>query len=282
MKQPETFTSPIGPLMTRYLALKRALGRRAVSTAYILRYLDRFLVLCHAADLTRETFTAWGESMASLRATTRRARLRTVYHFCLFRRREDPHTFVPDLPLGRDGFQHRANFVPFQIVDGAGRSALDGYGQKALGLFHLLGIARREEARERMNGGQAGVAGGDTVFPFRFQMIQKREDIFSPQVLELQVGHPTAMTRGEKAQKEHERIAVTRYRPRAEPTGEGRCWAKKARRAVANFVGEDGVRIASAIGRCCSPCSTAPACRTARSPGEQSATGPTHLRSPPR
>jgi integrase/recombinase XerD len=96
MKQPETFTSPIGPLMTRYLALKRALGRRAVSTAYILHYLDRFLVLCHAADLTRETFTAWGESMASLHATTRRARLRTVYHFCLFRRREDPHTFVPD------------------------------------------------------------------------------------------------------------------------------------------------------------------------------------------
>jgi integrase/recombinase XerD len=96
MKNLETFTSPIGPLLTRYLALKRALGRRAVSMAYILRYLDRFLVSCHAADLTRETFTAWGESMASLHPTTRRARLRIVYHFCLFRRREDPHSFVPD------------------------------------------------------------------------------------------------------------------------------------------------------------------------------------------
>ena len=74
MKQPETFTSPIGPLITRYLAVKRALGRHAVSMAYILGYLDRFLVSCHGADLTRETFNTWGESMASLHATTRRAR----------------------------------------------------------------------------------------------------------------------------------------------------------------------------------------------------------------
>jgi integrase len=96
MKQPETFTSPIGSWMTRYLAVKRALGRRAVSMAYILSYLDRFLVSHHAADLTRELFTTWAESMAALHANTRRARLRTVYHFCLFRRREDLHVFVPD------------------------------------------------------------------------------------------------------------------------------------------------------------------------------------------
>jgi integrase/recombinase XerD len=96
MKQPGTFTSPVGPLMGRYVALKQALGRRAVSMAYILRYLDRFLVACHATDLTRETFNAWAESMASLHPTTRRARLRTVYHFCLFRRHQDPHSFVPD------------------------------------------------------------------------------------------------------------------------------------------------------------------------------------------
>ncbi len=96
MKQPETFASAIGPLLTRYLVTQRALGRRAVTMAYILRYLDRFLVSCHAADLTQETFTAWGESMASLEASTRRQRLRAIYRFCLFRRREDAHSFVPD------------------------------------------------------------------------------------------------------------------------------------------------------------------------------------------
>jgi integrase len=64
--------------------------------AYIFRYLDRFLVSSHAADLTRETFLAWSESMGSLHANTRAGRLRVVYRFCLFRRREHPDSFVPD------------------------------------------------------------------------------------------------------------------------------------------------------------------------------------------
>jgi integrase/recombinase XerD len=96
MNRREAFTSPIGPLFTRYLTVKRALGRHAVTMAYIFRYLDGFLVSHGATDLTREVFTAWSESMAALHANTRRARLRAVYHFCLFRQREEPHSFVPD------------------------------------------------------------------------------------------------------------------------------------------------------------------------------------------
>ena len=96
MKELAAFTSPIGPLITRYLAMKRALGRSAVTMAYTLRYIDRFLASRHAADLTRETFTAWNESMTSLQSNTRLARLHAVYHLCLFRQREHPHSFVPD------------------------------------------------------------------------------------------------------------------------------------------------------------------------------------------
>ena len=96
MKEPEAFTSSIGPLITRYLAMKRALGRRAVTMAYTLRYIDRFLTSCGAADLTRETFATWSESMTSLQLNTRLARLRAVYHLCLFRQREHPASFVPD------------------------------------------------------------------------------------------------------------------------------------------------------------------------------------------
>lgn len=51
MKELAAFTSPIGPLITRYLAMKRALGRSAVTIAYTLRYIDRFLASRHAADL---------------------------------------------------------------------------------------------------------------------------------------------------------------------------------------------------------------------------------------
>ena len=96
MKELEIFTSPIGPLITRYLALKRATGRRAAAMAYIFRYLDRFLVSSHAADLTSEAFLAWSESMGSLHPNTRAGRLRVVYRFCLFCRREHPDSFVPD------------------------------------------------------------------------------------------------------------------------------------------------------------------------------------------
>jgi integrase/recombinase XerD len=90
------FTSPIGPLIRRYLAMKQASGRRAVSMAYTFRYLDRFLVSSHAPDLTQETFLAWSQTMESLCATTRAGRLRIVHNFCLFRRREHPNGFVPD------------------------------------------------------------------------------------------------------------------------------------------------------------------------------------------
>ena len=38
MKESEAFTSSIGPLITRYLAMKRALGERAITLAYTFRY----------------------------------------------------------------------------------------------------------------------------------------------------------------------------------------------------------------------------------------------------
>lgn len=96
MTAPEIFTSPMGPFITRYLALKRALGRKAVGMAYIFRYLDGFLVARGAVDLNRDLFSAWSEAMASLHANTRLARLRAVYHLCLFRQNDDPQSFVPD------------------------------------------------------------------------------------------------------------------------------------------------------------------------------------------
>jgi integrase/recombinase XerD len=96
MTPPCDFQSSIGPTLARYIALKRALGRRGDGAEHILRYLDRFLVSCHAEDLTRETFAAWARSMEHLGTTTRRGRLRTVYHFCLFRQRQDGRVFVPD------------------------------------------------------------------------------------------------------------------------------------------------------------------------------------------
>lgn len=96
MRRPDPFQSRLGPILARYVAVKRALGRRGDGVEHVLRYLDRFLVSRQAEDLTRETFGAWADSMTHLSGTTRRGRLRAVYHFCLFRHRDETSIFVPD------------------------------------------------------------------------------------------------------------------------------------------------------------------------------------------
>ncbi len=90
------FASVIGPLITSYVALKQALGRRFETQRYVLSRLDRFLTARGAADLDAETFSAWRSSQSHLKASTQRQRLGVVYQFCLFRRRSDPTSFTPD------------------------------------------------------------------------------------------------------------------------------------------------------------------------------------------
>ena len=96
MTAPVVFASVLGPLIRRYLDLKRALGRRADSLQYVLAQLDRFLASRDAQDLDRETFAAWCSCFEHLAANTRRQRMRIVYQLCLFRRREAPDCFGPD------------------------------------------------------------------------------------------------------------------------------------------------------------------------------------------
>ncbi len=96
MTAPIVFASVLGPIITPYLALKRALGQRADSPQYILSRLDRFLAFHDAKDLDQKTFAAWCLSVAHLTANTRRQWMRVIYHLCLFRRRYEPSCFVPE------------------------------------------------------------------------------------------------------------------------------------------------------------------------------------------
>ncbi len=96
MTAPVEFASVLGPIIARYLDLKRALGRRADSLQYVLAQFDRFLAFYNAKDLNQETFTAWCCAIAHRATNTRRQRMRIVYHLCLFRRRYEPSCFVPD------------------------------------------------------------------------------------------------------------------------------------------------------------------------------------------
>jgi integrase/recombinase XerD len=96
MSPPAEFTSAIGPVIARYVALKQALGRRYEPQRRVLAQFDRFLAALPAPDLTTATFGAWCSSIAHLKASGRRLRLRIVFHLCLYRRRSEPSCFVPD------------------------------------------------------------------------------------------------------------------------------------------------------------------------------------------
>lgn len=96
MSTPLEFTSVIGPVIARYVALKQALGRRYTSQRHVFAQLDRFLAALPVSDLTAATFAEWRSSIAHLAPSGRRKRLRLVFHFCLYRRRSEPACFVPD------------------------------------------------------------------------------------------------------------------------------------------------------------------------------------------
>ncbi len=101
MSAERPLVSAVGSVISRYLALKRALGRRYRSESYILRSLDTFLAGCTGdmQDLNPETFVRWCLSLEHLSSGVRRDRMRLVRNLCLYRRRTEPSCFVPDQNL---------------------------------------------------------------------------------------------------------------------------------------------------------------------------------------
>lgn len=98
MSTDQAFFSLLGPTATRYLALKRALGRRYNSEQRVLELLDIFLAT-EGSDLTADTFARWCRGEEHLASGVRRDRMRIVRNFCLYRRRTEPTCFVPDPSL---------------------------------------------------------------------------------------------------------------------------------------------------------------------------------------
>lgn len=95
MSSPAVFSSRLGPFITRYLRLKRALGRRYASEGAILAHLDRFLAH-KKIDLTAETFALWCAAIGHLTPTVRRSWMRVVRNLCLYRQRTESASFIPD------------------------------------------------------------------------------------------------------------------------------------------------------------------------------------------
>jgi len=92
----------LSPLIRRYLDLKQALGRGFAIERRVLEALAEFVATTAAADLTQSEFEHWCKTQTHLTTGVRRNRMRIVRNFCLYRRRTEPHCFVPDL----DSFPH--------------------------------------------------------------------------------------------------------------------------------------------------------------------------------
>lgn len=92
------FISTLAPVISDYLALNEALGRRYENERRILKSLDGFLAdqSDDASDLTNETFERWCSTLQHLSPTVRRNHMRITRNFCLYRRRRDTSCFVPD------------------------------------------------------------------------------------------------------------------------------------------------------------------------------------------
>jgi integrase len=89
--------SQLDAVFQRYLNHRRSLGRLYVGEEAVLRSCSCFVRQHGKADLDAAVFDSWCRSYATLNANTRRARQRTVRNACLYRRREEPECFVPDI-----------------------------------------------------------------------------------------------------------------------------------------------------------------------------------------
>lgn len=93
------FSSPLAPVFSRYVDLKRSLGRGFDAPSRTLQALDRFLS-GHGAkypDLNAVAFEAWSRTFEHTASGVRRVRMLYVRSFCLYRRRTEPQCFVPDI-----------------------------------------------------------------------------------------------------------------------------------------------------------------------------------------
>jgi integrase/recombinase XerD len=145
-----------------YLANRHAFGRRYFSEEWMLGTLRRFLAAKRAEDLDQRLFDQWRKTLGHLSPNTQRGREMAVYKLCRFRRRSEPHCFLPDpLSFARARpYPPRVLFEPAQIAEllrlasklPSRRSPLRPHVVRlAIVLLYTAGLRRGEVVRLRMH-----------------------------------------------------------------------------------------------------------------------------------
>jgi integrase len=97
-RAPNRFRSGMGASIKRYLATKRALGRKYIVEAISLRHWDAFLYRHqgNAETFDRELFQLWTASLSGLAPLLQRHQMQHVRNFLLFHARDHTGSFIPD------------------------------------------------------------------------------------------------------------------------------------------------------------------------------------------
>lgn len=135
--------------------------------------------------------------------------------------REEEGPVAHLMPSSWDRIEHRADLIGLQIVDRADGAPFGRHREDALAALEVLWGLRRDESRERMNGGQASIPRGDAILPVGFEVIEKGQDVVDAQMVEREGDNVAVVTGGEKAQQQDEGIAIAQHRAGAESTREG-------------------------------------------------------------
>lgn len=144
-----------------YLHLHRSLGKEYMIEENTLHLLDSFLITQRPwiQRLNGKIFSQWCDTFAHLSPAVRRNRMRIVRNLCLYRRRSQRHSFVPDiLTFPKDHSQ----FIPYilssvdiarllraaQLLPALPQSPLRPQTMRlAIALFYTSGLRRGELLR---------------------------------------------------------------------------------------------------------------------------------------
>ncbi|MCY1210871.1 Tyrosine recombinase XerD [compost metagenome] len=152
-------STALDPVISRYLAHRRALGRQYDNQERTLHSLTEFLVQAGESDLSSRLFELWCTTFDSLNSNVRRSRQVAVRNFCLYRQRTEPRCFVPDINRFARRQPHAAPIIltPTQVAqllelastrEATARSPLRPYVLRlALVLLYTAGLRRNELLR---------------------------------------------------------------------------------------------------------------------------------------
>ena len=104
----------------------------------------------------------------------------------------------------QDGF----DLLVFEVLHAAATGTLERHGEDALTVCESCGVLHGAVPEERVDRGEAHIAGGDAVAPVVLQVLKKREDRLWPEVVQVQPDDGLLRLRCDEAQQQHQAVPI--------------------------------------------------------------------------